>query len=655
MIKFDSKNEFNKKPFGAVPFGEQLIFKAEVSEPCNKAFLCVRLDRTGFGEDERFEIEGSRVSGCDDTDFALFEFAWTPEKTGLYFYSFKAAHGIGESDNASASCDGISVGNEEVSGAYQLTVYDYMVMPPKWMSEGIMYQIFPDRFARKGMCDPEVGRIDGRKRVMHENWNELPKIGPDENGIVKNDDFFGGNLAGITTKLPYLAELGVTVIYLNPIFTAYSNHRYDTGNYMEIDPLLGTEEDFRNLCSSAKAYGMRVIFDGVFNHTGSDSVYFNKYGTYGSGGAYNNENSPYKSWYGFIDYPDKYDSWWGIDTLPSVNETSESYRDFIARADYSVLRHWLRAGASGVRLDVADELPDEILDDIYACVKEEKEDAVVIGEVWEDASNKIAYSKRRRYFQGKQLDSVMNYPLKDAIISYIGYTRNGEDFGRVMDTLCENYPHSNFNSMMNILGTHDTERILTVFENCSSSYDEARQKLFVSLLIWAFMPGIPCIYYGDEIGMRGGKDPDNRRTFDYEKRNGEIERFYRRVLGLRAKIANISDMKFRTIEADGGYYCFVRENKEYSIAPNTDKSNGSVLVAVNMSDTVREINVFHDTNDMNSELRHSAINLKTSEELQTKSNDVKIIDFVISGSVEMIEMGKFRIAPQSGIAVYMMK
>ena len=298
-------------------------------------------------------------------------------------------------------------------------------------------------------------------RVLHENWSDIPEYRPNEQGEILNNDFFGGTLRGIASKLDYLESLHVRTIYLNPIFQAYSNHRYDTGDYKRIDPMLGTEEDFRALCAQAAARGMRVILDGVFNHTGYDSRYFNGSGRYNSLGAHQSKDSPYYGWFDFKRWPDEYGSWWGIYTLPQVNEMNEDYLRYIIEDEDSVIRRWLRLGASGWRLDVADELPDAFIRHLTAAAKREKPDALVLGEVWEDASNKISYSERRAYFHGGELDSVMNYPLSDAILAFLG-GGTAEHFAETMECIRENYPHDVFYSLMNVVGTHDTARTLTL-------------------------------------------------------------------------------------------------------------------------------------------------------------------------------------------------
>ena len=587
MINYNSRDIGHKKPYGAVEIGVCVNFSVLLTDieslgGCPAVTLVIAKE----------DCAPEKVKGVGEGGRYLFE--WDSKKSGLFFYSFEAIYKGGAS---------------EKTDTFQLTVYDRAGQGnPEWLSSGLMYQIFPDRFAKS---DDYSAPALIKNHKMHERWGELPVHTPDENGRVWNNDFFGGNLLGIIEKLDYLEGLGITVIYLNPIFEAFSNHRYDTGDYNMIDPLLGSEDDFKKLCDEASNRGIRIVFDGVFNHTGADSKYFNKYANYKGLGACQGEESPYYNWYSFIFFPEVYESWWGIDTLPQVNESDESFRDFIIRNDDSVMRHWLRAGASGVRLDVVDELPDVFLDELRTAVKEEKKDAMIIGEIWEDASNKISYSERRRYLQGKQLDSVMNYPLKDAIVKYLGYDHNAEWFAGTVESLRENYPEHVFNSLMNILGTHDTKRIMTVFKESSWSYEEARQKLYSALLIWAFMPGIPCVYYGDELGMEGDRDPLNRQCFCPEKKNEEIAVYYKRLLSFRKKINHINKTEYVPGEVSGGYFSFERRGE-------TD----SIFVAVNDQNDWKKISFNGD-----------------------------IVDFIISGRVDYIGNNTFDMHGRSGISV----
>ena len=281
----------------------------------------------------------------------------------------------------------------------------------------------------------------------------------------------------------------------------------------------------------------------------SDSRYFNARGHYDELGAHQSKDSPYYEWFNFSEWPDRYSSWWGIYTLPETNEMNEKYLDYIVDSEDSVIRRWLRLGASGWRLDVADELPDEFIERLAAAARREKPDAMVIGEVWEDASNKVSYSRRRRYFQGGELDSVMNYPLRDGILAFL----NGdaaENFAEKMECLRENYPREVFYNLMNIIGTHDTARALTVLgsrpelwnaDKNTQAYtvlvgdarERAKRRLKMAAVIQFCMPGSPTIYYGDEAGMQGYGDPLNRRTFPWGHEDEELLYFYRTLCAER--------------------------------------------------------------------------------------------------------------------------
>ena len=462
----------------------------------------------------------------------------------------------------------------EFPRGFLLTVYAKNYKTPNWFKGGIMYQIFPDRFYKIGTMPDINGRI------RRADWGGTPSFRPNEKGKVLNNDFFGGNFKGIEKKLPYLKELGVTTIYLNPIFEASSNHRYDTSNYLKIDPFLGSEKSFQSLINKGKEYDIRFILDGVFNHTGDDSVYFNKYGKYPSVGAYQSKDSPYYNWYKFYDFPNHYASWWGIDILPETNEESPEYQKFIFE-EGGVLKKWLSFGIGGYRLDVADELPDFFLKKLRKSVKESNQDAIIIGEVWEDASNKIAYSKRREYLQGYELDSVMNYPLKEAIIGYI-QTEKAEKVVECIRLLINHYPKQTVDCLMNILGTHDTARILTVLGgiycknkeemNLPTAYlspenkEKAIEQLKFAVVLQYTLPGVPCIYYGDENGAEGHIDPFCRRCFDWKHLNKNLIDFYKKLGAIRKKYKTVfATGDFKEVIVEDGLFIFKRQNKKQSI------------------------------------------------------------------------------------------
>ncbi len=504
-------------------------------------------------------------------------------QTGLYYYNFSFENG------------GFINRNYRHTGEYAeydgnnflLTVYAKSYKTPEWFKGGVMYQIFPDRFCRQGTM-PDI-----KGRIFREDWGGLPSYRPNEHGKVLNNDFFGGNFKGVQSKLPYLKELGVTAIYFNPVFEAASNHRYDTSDYMKIDPALGCKEDFEELVKAAENQGIRVILDGVFNHTGDDSVYFNKYGKYPSLGAYQSKDSPYYTWYDFQEFPNRYSSWWGIDILPELNEASEEYQNFIF-GDDGVLKNWLNSGIGGYRLDVADELPDFFLKKLRKAVKDKDKNAIIIGEVWEDASDKIAYSKRREYLQGYELDSVMNYPLKDAIIHYVT-TENTRELSRTIRLLLDHYPKQTVDCLMNILGTHDTPRILTVLGGkiCYNKDEMASKKallgekerknaikkLKMAALLQFTLPGVPCVYYGDENGMEGHIDPFCRKCFDWENLNKDLIAYYQKLGELRARFKNIFKKgTFKEIISKNGLILYKRTEKNKSVYVFVNNSNESKLL-----------------------------------------------------------------------------
>lgn len=540
-VIFSSHDEYFRSPQGAISVGSSVKLKILIHESLSDATVSLRL-----WENEKETIMPlSRGALLKDSPYGSYlrEFSIiVPRETlSIAWYFF-----IIESCGKTLYC----INNEDMLGgeghisefrderySFQLSTVDADFSVPDWAIGANMYQIFPDRFSKKGECEVS-------DRRMHSAWNEFPEFLPGEKGYYAADDFFGGNFKGIEEKLDYLKELNIDVIYLNPIFLSFSNHRYDTADYMQADPLLGTNDDFVHLCKAAKKRGIRVILDGVFSHTGSNSIYFNRENRFNSVGAYQSKNSPYFSWYDFQSFPDKYTSWWGVWSLPCVNELDEKYQEYILKNENSVAKHWLELGASGWRLDVADELPDEFIETLRTHVKSKDPDALVLGEVWEDASNKVSYDVRRRFLWGKELDSVMNYPLRAAIIDFM-HDYDGEKFCRRILSLRENYPKQTFYCLMNFIATHDTPRAINALtgdnshltreekasvyiENDALSVALSLQKL-ASLICFA-LPGMFSVYYGDEIAMQGESDPFNRQTFDLKYKNSEMLNWYR-VLG----------------------------------------------------------------------------------------------------------------------------
>ena len=566
---FDSRDVRCKQPYGAVPAGTRVN-------------LALRPLRTGgFSEglliayfesrnEERLEVpmEWKGMDGDRDVFQVVLD---TGDYVGLVWYSFRLM--------------GLD-GRQEELGPYQLTVYDGAERVPGWFGEGMTYQIFPDRFRRSRIPDP-TGMVGGR--TVHQDWEEMPEYRPDARGEVRNRDFFGGDFRGVMEKLPYLQDLGVETIYFCPVFEAPENHRYGTGDYEKIDPMLGTEEDFRALCAAAHRLGMKVMLDVVFNHQGFVGRYFNGDGSYPEPGACQSQDSPYYKWYNFSHWPDKYDSWWGIYSLPAVNESEQSYVDYIIQGENSIVRRWLQAGADGWRLDVADELPDAFVHALHAAVRETKPDGVVIGEVWEDGSNKIAYGVRRKHILGRHCDGLMNYPFRNALLSFL----LGDDafhFKQAMETIRENYPPFAWRSAMNFLGTHDTPRILTLlgvggdgkdhskdwraaFRMSDEQYQRGRARLRLGALVLFAFPGSPTIYYGDEAGLEGFEDPFNRRTFPWGREDEELLAWYRALGAARGQLEALRRGELTWLYTRGRVLAFLRGEGERA-----------VLAAVNAGD-----------------------------------------------------------------------
>ncbi len=544
---FDPQDASCKSPFGAAQCGAEVTFtlRDETYYACE-----LLVHREFAGTDEAIPLPPAEGG---------FSGVYTaPAEPELCWYAFRFTRGDG-----STVCLGKNGWcGQDALARWQLTVYED-TPTPAWFGEGVTYQIFPDRFRRTFV--PDVAGMVGR-RWVHDDWDDQPVFLPDENGQITNRDFFGGSLAGITEKLDYLKSLSVSTIYLNPIFEADSNHRYNTADYLAIDPMLGTEEDFRTLCREAHDRGIRIILDGVFNHTGSNSRYFNADGFYPEPGAAQSKDSPYFPWYSFHPWPTEYDAWWGIHTLPAVNEDAPDYRRFIISDEDSVVRRWLRLGADGWRLDVADELPDDFIAAIRTAIVQEKADAYLLGEVWEDGSNKIAYSRRRRYLLGRETHGLMNYPFRTALLAWLG-GGDAAAFRDAMESIRENYPPAAFYGAMNFLGTHDTARILTLLGADETPADKSaraayrlppaqlvrgRKKLrLAGMLLYSF-PGSPTLYYGDEAGMQGFEDPLNRGTYPWGREDELLLAFFQRLGQLRAERSSLRRGGIRYLYAQGG-------------------------------------------------------------------------------------------------------
>lgn len=598
---FNSQKEEFKKPFGAVEIETKIKLSIKINKDikasCELFAIC-------DGKEKKLNME---IEGTED-EFNIYKSEFkTLDKPCTVFYYFI----IHLEDKT------IYLGNQEdrLGGEakiydanpvpFQITVHEKNIAVPKWYKEGTMYQIFVDRFNKAGNEDLYEGRAGF---VKYTNWYDKNKYIRNSKGEIIYWDIYGGNLQGIKEKIGYLKKLGVSIIYLNPIFEAHSNNKYDTGDYENVDKGFGGNEAFDELIKECKKNDINLVLDGVFSHTGYDSKYFNKMGRYDTVGAYQSKDSKYYEWYRFNDYPDDYEAWWGTKNLPNVNEMHPSYIEYMLTSEDSIAKRWIKRGAKGWRLDVADEIPDEFIRTLKEETKKADSESIVIGEVWEDASNKESYGKLRKYFLGNELDSVMNYPYRRIFNNFILGNICGEESLRRVMSLYENYPREYFYSLMNLIGTHDTVRALTVFGDAPKGrkiseedafYFElsekklklATRRMKLASFIQATFPGVPCIYYGDEAGLEGFRDPYCRRTYPWNRENKEILDWYKKIFKFRENSDIIKKGNWDSYFCEGAVFSYFREYK-----------GRKILCAVNVSYDKKQIelpegkwkNIFED-------------------------------------------------------------
>lgn len=592
-FKYILPDNTNVSLLGALRYGIDLRAELRVPKSSRAESAVMHIHSDGYeGDIKKVEIPLELDSSGDEYDVFSIIFN-TGELTdqlvdvpyGLFYYEYTVKVAAGT----------LHLGGEEPTelldawenGERQLLIYAEDASSSEKLKEGIIYHIFVDRFRTSGRCSVKEGEI------LDPDWdNGIPQYGEYPGANVKNNVFFGGDLYGIIEKLPYIASLGTSTIYLSPVFDAASNHKYDTADYLTVDVMFGGDEALRELCREAEKYGIGIMLDGVFNHTGSDSIYFNKVGKYDSVGAYQSKESPYYPWYSFRSYPDEYECWWGVDILPRVNSASDDYLDFICG---KVVPKWMDAGVSHWRLDVADELSDKFLDRFRQTVRENNADAQVIGEVWEDASDKVSYGHRRHYLSSGQLSSVMNYPLRSALISYINYG-DTETLRHATEGLYRRYPKHTSDTLMNFLGTHDTERALTVFgDNCYGELTNAElsvrhmcdcekkcasAKLIEAYAVICALPGIPCVFYGDEAGVEGYRDPFCRKPFPWNNVDEHLTDAYRQLGSFRKTETLLRDAYFEIVSLTKEHFAFLRRP--------VDGEGYSILAVINNTDAELE-------------------------------------------------------------------
>ncbi len=545
-LAFDSQAATDKSPYGAVTAGTDIAFSLAALPGVDSVTLVVEKRRLEGNYDLLEYKELARVplarapAGPDGRErwSARFRF----DAPAIYGYWFEARVGgstVILENNATPvywtqerGAGGAGVVAEQPSNAkrirrFRQTVYTPYTVPA-WARDAVYYYIFPERFRNgdtRNDPKPGVDRFHDGTVEFHKDWNERPYRPGSGDGSDDqySNDFFGGDLAGIIDKLDYIKSVGANTLYITPMFTAASNHKYDTADWKHIDPHFGSNADFERLCREAARRGMRVIPDASLNHSGADSIYFDRYGTRGGQGAFEGGRitpaSPYASWYTFDatqSDPDKqFKGWVGVADLPELNKADPSYRTFAYGAPDSVTRAWLDAGASGWRMDVAPWVPDDFWREWRSVVKQTRADALTVSETWFDAS---------KFFLGDEFDSTMNYIFRDALLDYA----NGGDARRMvanLEEMREAYPPQTFGALMNLLSTHDTARSLHLFGDVDGQATPAqvalaKQKLRLAVLFQMTYPGSPAIFYGDEVGVTGGPDPMNRGTYPWADRGG---------------------------------------------------------------------------------------------------------------------------------------
>ena len=546
--------------------------------------------------------------------------------TGLYFMRLQLDTPAGVLYGVKGKATEIIFKERDEGNSFQFSLVDFKYPFPDKYIGGTIYHVFVDRFFRSGNGPVREDAI------IIEDWdNGIPEYPEYPGAHLENNTFFGGTLFGVAEKLDYIKSLGVNLIYLSPVFEAYSNHKYDTGDYMRVDAMFGGDEALKMLIQEAESRDIGIILDGVFNHTGSDSIYFNRRGRYGNIGAYQSKSSPYYNWYDFQSFPEKYTCWWGIEILPRINPDVKECGDFLA-GNGGVIEKYAKMGIAGFRLDVADELSDNFIKRIKSTLSKSDAPTLLYGEVWEDASNKIAYDTRKKYYLGDELDGVMNYPLRVGIIDFLK-KGNCSALEYALTDVMFNAPKRIRDMQMNLLGTHDTERIITILSGDSSEGKSNRElstlylteeqrntgRALVKLAytILATLPGLPTVFYGDEVGLEGYKDPFNRRPYPWNNPDAEIRNFYIKIGNIRSTSFVFGDGDFRLIHIDNKLLIFERS-----------KGGKSYITAVNNSDTAVTLKFEKRVKALLTELNTQSVKLgaKSAEIIKTvEFNNIEII------------------------------
>lgn len=533
-LSHDSRRLADKSPFGSVTTGSTVDFAINAAAGVSGLALVVEKRKLEGNQEVLDYTEVARIPmtrGGDGRWSARYKFA----DASIYGYYFEADIG-GEryiyQNNRNPvywtrekGSNGLGAVQHPGKGIrrFRQTVYAPDFTVPAWAKDAVYYYIFPERFRNGDKRNDQLVGTTSYQDLgieLHSNWNDKPYRPGSGDGSdkISNNDFFGGDLKGVIDKLDYIRALGANTLYMTPVFRAASNHKYDTADYRNIDPHFGSNEDYIRLTREAAKRGMRVITDASFNHTGSDSVYFDRYAKYDAVGALEGGKitaaSPYASWYKFNKdqgETDKlYTGWAGASDLPELDKASPAFRQFAYGGADAITRLWLDRGAAGWRMDVAPWVPDDFWREWRKAVKSHRGDALTIAETWFDAS---------KYFLGDTFDTTMNYIFRNAVLDYAAGTRASVAYQNI-ELMREAYPAQSFYALMNLLSTHDQARSLHVLGDTADAA-LAKRRFRLALFFQMMFPGAPAVYYGDEVGVSGGDDPANRATYPWADQGGK--------------------------------------------------------------------------------------------------------------------------------------
>lgn len=652
-LRHDSRDPLYRTPGGAVPAGTPVLIRFRTFHNDVTA-VSLRLFDLDLGVQQiiPMELAASEVScyqdGLEESSCDFWQVVLNRENPNNLWYRFIVSDGSDTdyyADNTPALDGGLGATTDDViDQSYALMYYDPSFATPDWARSASIYQIFPDRF-RNGRSnnDPRTGDVRYDDPVLRLQWDVLPEgycrhyadaatncpwrfdsTPPDWSPLIEGPrgrDYYAGDLRGVDQQLDYLQSLGVDTIYFNPVFDAGSNHGYDTQNYYQIDPYFGNQQDWENLVKHAQQRGMRIVLDGVFNHLSSDSPIFDRYHHYPEVGACESLSSPYRSWFSFHDVPAGtgpcvgstgapnsavYDGWFGFDTIPVINKSLPEVQEYFLTGENSVSKYWLEQGASGWRLDVSGDpsFPDGYWESFRQATKSTRPDSLLISETWQKDSTLL------RILRGDRLDTTMNYRFRDAVVGLLapqsfdakGFADSGRilapsEFAARMESIREDYPDAVFYTLMNLLDSHDTERIRWTLtpgsetradkEINAASVAEGKQRQRLASLIQFTVPGAPTVFYGDEVGLTGDDDPDDRRTYPWADRGGSPDQnlfsHYQTLNSLRRQNTVLVNGDFRMLLADDAAETVAYGRKTTSAAAVVIVNRGGSTQAVSVS------------------------------------------------------------------------